>query len=1131
GVGIGLADPNGRILKVNRAFADMLGYEASELAGKHIADITHPEDMGETASNRRRTIAQEKPFYRQEKRYLSKGGETVWARITSTPHFGPDGEFQFSVAMVEGIAERREAELASEQFRQAIDNASEGIIIYDAEERLVFTNKKFNELHPEAASFLKPGAHRRDIRRAYYGSGIVSAASGRVSTFLEEEDARRSAPGAAVEMRRSDGSWRRISNLKLRDGGMVGVVIDITDTKNREEAMRNSESRLAEAQRITHSGSWERDLRTGEEYWSDEYFRIAGFEAQAFKPSNQDFLKLIHREDAERVKAENAKLVAEGGNYDSVFRIVHKDGMERTVRSQGVLLSDAAGNPERTVGTFTDITEFALAEKALAESEGRFRTMFEGAPSGIIIARTDGTFQQCNPAMNNMLGYEDGELNGKHFSEVTHPDDIAENIRMSDQAIAGDISSFTIEKRFLRKDGSVLWALLSVSFAGEVNTRSRFRIAIVEDISQRKEAEAALEESQARLLESQLVANVGNWVIYYHGTEQARVHWSAGQCQIFGLAENSYPTSLKAYLEYVHPDDRAGVEAAWAAASHDGGLYEMDHRILRPDGEIRHISTRARFTYEGSETGWRCVGASIDITERQQAEVALRQSEARLEEAQRIAHIGNWEYDAVSGTRSWSNETYRIFGQEKDHFDPSGDSFTSCIHPDDRERFSRNISNHGAPREPHTHEYRIVRASGEVRALREHSVFEYDSGGKLRRRAGTVQDITELKLAEEQLQQAQKMEAVGQLTGGIAHDFNNLLAVIMGNLELVQDRAAGDSRVRDMIDRCLGAAERGAALTHRLVAFSRRQRLLPSIINLNELVAGMTDLLRRTLLETIEIDIRAAADIGLCEVDQSQLENALLNLAINARDALPRGGTLTIETTNCVLDEEYAAAWAEVLPGQYVMLSVKDDGSGIPEEALEHVFEPFFTTKEVGKGSGLGLSMIYGFVKQSGGHVEIDSAESVGTTVRIYLPRVIASAEGGTGREVEEIRAAEGERVLLVEDDAEVRHLALALLKDMGYAVVPAETAKAALALLADDSAFDLLLTDIVLPGGLNGLELSLRVQKRIPAIKVVYMTGYADGALENMDLLGVGKNLLPKPFKKAELSAVLEHALEGSKK
>ncbi len=682
GVGLGLADIQGRFLKTNRAFEEMLGYKSGELEGKNINEVTHPDDIAKTQSSRRQTIGREKPFYRLEKRYLAKDGQTIWAQITSTPNFGPDEEFLYTMAVVEDITARREA----------------------------------------------------------------------------------------------------------------------------EAALQRSESRLAEAQRVTNTGSWERDLATDEEFWSAQQYRIFGCDNRAFKVTNQKFLEFVHPEDVARVQAENDRLGAAGGDYDLTFRIVRKDGVERIVRSRGAMVKNAEGQHERTVGTMTDITDYHLAEQAMADSEGRFRAIFEGAPSGMIISSPDGVFQQCNPASGRLLGYSVDELVGKHFSEITHPDDRADNIHLSDRLIVGDISKFDMEKRFLRKDSSILWAHLSVSMTREISGRPRSRIAIVEDISVRKEALAAL--------------------------------------------------------------------------------------------------------------------------------------------------------------------------------------------------------------------------------------------------------------------------------------------------------------------------------THRLLAFSRRQRLQPSLIDMNELVADMIDMLRRTLGETVEVNIRAAENLWLCEVDRPQLENSLLNLAINARDAMAGGGTLLIETANCELDAEFAAARTEVTRGPYVLLSVSDDGAGIPGEALDHVFEPFFTTKEVGKGSGLGLSMVYGFVKQSGGHVEIESTSDEGTRIKIFLPRAMALAASDVEQPAPTIRAAKGERVLLVEDDAEVRDLTFELLKDMGHRVVAADTAKTAMARLEKDSGFDLLLTDIVLPGGVNGVELSHRVHARIPQLKIVYMTGYADDALRHQALPDERANYLAKPFRKAELSAALEKAL-----
>ncbi|MDP6475459.1 MAG: ATP-binding protein [Alphaproteobacteria bacterium] len=430
---------------------------------------------------------------------------------------------------------------------------------------------------------------------------------------------------------------------------------------------------------------------------------------------------------------------------------------------------------------------------------------------------------------------------------------------------------------------------------------------------------------------------------------------------------------------------------------------------------------------------------------------------------------------------------------------------------------------------PYEIEYRIVRPGGEVRSVISKGLSRRDQAPGISRWIGATSDITERKQAEEELHQALKMEAVGQLTGGVAHDFNNLLTVIMSTLELLRDDGENDSARNKMIDRGVGAVQRGAALTHRLLAFSRKQTLVPTAIDSNILVSDMTDLLGRTLGEKIEIRSNGADGLWACQADQSQLENALLNLAINARDAMPDGGVLTIEMANVTLDDDISAAQAEVEPGDYVMLGVSDSGSGITSDALKHVFEPFFTTKDVGKGTGLGLSMVYGFAKQSGGNVTIYSEPGEGTTVKLYLPRSGADGDAtAPNKEAADIPVARGERILVVEDDADVRKLTVALLSGLGYEIVEADSAQAALEVMAHAGAIDLLLSDVVLPGALNGPRLAAEIQRRHPTIKTVFMTGYAENAFKNYAKAGEHMNLIQKPFGKASLAKAIRGALDG---
>ena len=388
-------------------------------------------------------------------------------------------------------------------------------------------------------------------------------------------------------------------------------------------------------------------------------------------------------------------------------------------------------------------------------------------------------------------------------------------------------------------------------------------------------------------------------------------------------------------------------------------------------------------------------------------------------------------------------------------------------------------------------------------------------------------DVTEQKKAEQDLHEAQKMEAVGQLTGGVAHDFNNLLAVILGNAEIVEARlGAGDKAVRAILQ----AATRGAELTQRLLAFSRRQPLHSRPVDLNELVDGMTDLLRRTLGETIEIETSLAGDLWPTVADSGQVENALLNLAINARDAMAVGGELIIATANATLDADRALHLPEMEPGDYVVLSVADTGTGIDAAALDHVFEPFFTTKDVGQGSGLGLSMIYGFARQSGGGVDIESQLGRGTTVRLYLPRGDAAAvPAGRMDDTQALPQGRGETILVVEDDPEVRQIAGSMLEGLGYRVLTVEDAKAGRDVLEREPGVHLLLSDVALPGGVSGPQMVEEVRKDRPNIKVLFMSGHGSGVVNQRNRLSRSGELLMKPFLRRQLAQKVRAILDDA--
>ncbi len=519
------------------------------------------------------------------------------------------------------------------------------------------------------------------------------------------------------------------------------------------------------------------------------------------------------------------------------------------------------------------------------------------------------------------------------------------------------------------------------------------------------------------------------------------------------------------------------------------------------------------------------------IGKSKRAEVALRESEERLRQAAQLVGLGYYVWDAVADRCLYcSQEHARIHGTTVEEYIANSSTLDGDFlftHPNDRERV-RTAYKALRAGQPFNLDYRVMTPAGETRHVREVARPVFDENGRVVQEYGTILDVTESKQVEIKLRQTQKMEAVGQLTGGIAHDFNNLLAVIMGNAELLAQRHGEDDRAAQAV---LRAASRGAELTQQLLAFARKQPLHPQAVRLSDVVTDMSKLLERTLGETIEIQISTHPVLWSASADPGQLENVLLNLAINARDAMPEGGTLTIETYNTQVEDQDLVIAMDINPGPYVVLSVSDTGTGMSSEVLEHAFEPFFTTKSNGKGTGLGLSMVYGFAQQTGGHVTIDSTPGRGTTVKLYLPRALAAVVEPSTDSTADPRG-HGETVLVLEDDPDVRHLAVSMLQGLGYEVLEARDGASAIELLDSGSRIDLLLSDIVLPGGLTGRSVAAQARCSHPDLKILFMSGYpnAETAAGQEGAWNRNVEVLLKPFRRHELALQVNAALTAER-
>jgi len=623
---------------------------------------------------------------------------------------------------------------------------------------------------------------------------------------------------------------------------------------------------------------------------------------------------------------------------------------------------------------------------------------------------------------------------------------------------------------------------------------------------------------------------------------------------------------LDAFLAGVHPADLHNLRADIARSLKTVEDGPSEYRLLQRDGSTKWVIARGRFQVDRDGRPVRQLGAVVDITDRKRIEEDLRENMserraaaaelARSVEEERATARALAQLNATLEERvaQQAAERDRIWQTSQDLLvvvdafgrltavspswrsmlgwqlaDLIGRDYLTVIHPEDRATGQAAL----------TRALQAPLPAVELRCLHQDGGFRWISWVATSERGlvyATGRNVTaekgaaaELAAVQEALRQSQKMEAVGQLTGGIAHDFNNMLVVVMGSLELLGRRlGGGDGRAQRCIEAATEAARRASLLTQRLLAFSRQQPLQPEAIDANKLVAGMSELIRRSIGSVVRLETVLAGGLWRTHADPNQLENIVLNLALNARDAMPEGGRLTIETQNAHLDERYVAGTPELVAGQYVLIAVTDTGGGMPASVIEKAFDPFFTTKPVGKGTGLGLSQVYGFVKQTGGHVKIYSEVGEGTTVKIYLPRLSgASVEsGGAPHEPPPAAGELPELVLLVEDEPAVRQYSAEALRELGYRVLEAESAAAALELLEAHPDIDLLFTDVVMPD-VNGARLAAEARRRKPDLKVLFTTGYTRSAVVHNGVLDPGVEMIGKPFTLDALATKIRFVLD----
>jgi len=738
------------------------------------------------------------------------------------------------------------------------------------------------------------------------------------------------------------------------------------------------------------------------------------------------------------------------------------------------------------------------------------RSLVHAAPDGILLIDPQQRIVMINPACEALFGWPAREVLGEHVATLI-PDwrDHRETARRSPVLAR-------------RKDGRAITIALSTAAAPAGG--ADFIVATAHELGESDllRVNRAADERDFR----RLVEGVSDYAIYMLDVEGRVVSWNRGAERIkqFTAAE----ILGRHYREFYPPEEcgRGDPERNLEIAR-DRGRLEATAWRQRKDGSRfwAHVVIEPLRNEHGALIGYAHV--TSDVTDQLRTEQVIREADARIATLIQTVVDGVILTDRFGRIKTFNLACHRLFGYEAEEVIGRPIAMLMpAANADEVQSFFRGLGAAGHDRIGSVREMTGLRRDGRTFPM-DLSVGETVQDGETVFVA-VIHDLTDRKHTEEQLVQAQKMEIVGQLSGGIAHDFNNLLTVIVGNAEFLGDQLKARQDLRALARDIGRAGQRGAELTQRLLAFSRRQTLKPVALDCNELLESMHNLLRRTLREDIIIDTAFEADLRTAYADRAQLESAILNLSLNAQDAMLGGGRLSLTTANVALDASYRSINKDVRAGDYVLIAVTDNGSGMPKDVLDRVFEPFYTTKEVGKGSGLGLSMVYGFVKQSNGHVSIYSEPGLGTTVRLYLPAVTTGRATSPETPDPEHPPSRGEVVLIVEDDRFVRSYAVMCLRSLGYIVVAATDGGEALQMLDGETSIDILFTDVVMPGGISGWELAEAATHKRPELRVLLTSGYA---LDTIAGRSRGRSHLPiltKPYRKAELARKLRDVVES---
>jgi two-component system, cell cycle sensor histidine kinase and response regulator CckA len=1090
-------------------FYSIFGYPAdTEITHQTWADAVHPDDLRRMTDNGELSFEIKRPTSVLEYRFRRGDGSYAAVIDSVVVLYDEKGKaVRMTGAMRDVTAERAALaalEKSEERYRTRIEQAADAIYVIDEAGNFLEANCKTHEM----LGYKTGEQIELNIRDVIppedwteFEAALEAAMAGR--TILDE-----------CRYVRKDGFIVAAENsVKLVAPGTIQVIArDITERKEAQRALQESECRHRTLIETATEGIWLGDPDCNTVLVNDRLAEMLGCTVAELQGARAT--DLIFPDDLPLFNEKKSN----PGSTGLDLRVVRKDGSLLWVQVSSRPVWREDGESGGQLAMLTDVTERRRAEERLKATTERLETIFRSAPMGICLFDHEGYFVETNPAFQAMMGYSSSELKSLKLADHTHPEDIGRCSELFTELTSGQRDRYDLEKRYLRKNGTPIWVHLIVS---TLNTASSGFAAIgwVEDITGRKRAFDEWQRSEARL-RSLVESNViGIFIADHDGGVSFP---NDAFLRIVGYTREELPD-----LDWrkLTPSEFKDTDDTWVRELiAKGAAKPYEKQYIRKDGSRVAVLVGGEQHEEN-----KVIAFVLELTELKEAQREVARL-ARIVESTDVAIIS---VSLDGRILSWNQGAERLYGYRASEAVGQPESI---IIPNGRDKEYENLRDALLSDRSMIGRYQTIRLtkSKEPKSVSIAISTLRDEAGNVVGWSKIAHDLTHAKRAEqleEQFRQAQKLEAVGRLAGGVAHDFNNLLMVISSYTEMMEARLEPDHRLRNNTREVLKATEKAAALTQQLLAFSRKQVLLPQIIDLNVIVEETTKMSKRLIGEDIEVSFLPSKDLWAIQADPGQITQILLNLYVNARDAMPTGGKLTITTRNVVVDSVSAShQHPSFLAGSYAVLTVSDNGAGMTEEIKERIFEPFFTTK-ASKGTGLGLSTVYGIVKQSGGYIWVQSAPGEGSRFELFFPQVAQPVTGSASPfAIGSCAEGQGETILVVEDENSLRVSVCEYLEEHGYSVLQAQNGEQALDISGGHSGpIHVLLTDVIMPK-ISGVELSKRLRDRDEMI-TMYMSGYTDDAIANQGVLQAGVSLIHKPFPLSELARKLREVLDGRAK